>query len=138
MIEDNYLVAEAMRDVLARTGCDVVGPAGSLDLGLAMAQSLPLDGALLDVNLAGHFSFPIARALSSRGVPFAFLTGYDDPTIIPLEFGGARRLSKPVGEDALSALVAEAFGGTASKDAGRVAEEDGGASPNASPRRGRE
>jgi hypothetical protein len=34
------------------------------------------DVAVLDVNLSGQKSFPIADALVARSVPFAFSTGY--------------------------------------------------------------
>jgi hypothetical protein len=37
-------------------------------LALAVGQ---LDGAILDVNLAGDTCFPLANALRSRGVPVA-------------------------------------------------------------------
>jgi hypothetical protein len=32
--------------------------------------------AVLDVNLNGQMSYPIADALAARGVPFVFSTGY--------------------------------------------------------------
>jgi DNA-binding response OmpR family regulator len=37
-----------------------------------------LDLAVLDINLGGTMSFPIAEALARRGIPFLFLTGYGD------------------------------------------------------------
>ena len=33
--------------------------------------------AVLDVNLNGEMSYPIADALVARNVPFVFVTGYD-------------------------------------------------------------
>jgi DNA-binding response OmpR family regulator len=117
VVDDNLLVAEAIRDLLVRSGWEVVGPAATLEAGLALAERGGLDGALLDVNLAGHFSFPIARALSAREVPFAFLTGYDDLSIIPPEFHGAPRLSKPFNDAELAALIAASFGGEAASRA---------------------
>src|SRR3546814_19195033 len=47
-----------------------------LQEGLAMARHAQVDFALLDVNLAGEKSFPIADVLTGRGIPFAFVTGY--------------------------------------------------------------
>jgi hypothetical protein len=89
----------------------VVGPAGTVGAGLALvADGATLDGALLDINLAGHFCFPIAQALAAREVPFAFLTGYDDPSIIPFEFRGVRRLAKPFDDGELTRFVAGSFG----------------------------
>jgi hypothetical protein len=36
------------------------------------------DAAMLDVNLNGNKSYPVADALAARGVPFVFSTGYSD------------------------------------------------------------
>src|SRR3546814_16340509 len=47
-----------------------------LQEGLSMAHHAEVDFALLDVNLAGEKSFPIADVLTGRGIPFAFVTGY--------------------------------------------------------------
>src|SRR3546814_1464964 len=47
-----------------------------LQEGLSMAHHAEVDFALLDVNLAGEKSLPIADVLTGRGIPFAFVTGY--------------------------------------------------------------
>lgn len=36
------------------------------------------DAAILDVNLNGELSYPLADILADRAVPFAFATGYGD------------------------------------------------------------
>lgn len=51
---------------------------------------------MLDINLNGDWCFPIALALRQRDVPFAFVTGYDDASIIPLELRPVRRLGKQI------------------------------------------
>ena len=38
--------------------------------------------AVLDVNLNGQMSYPIAHALAARGVPFVFSTGYDKDSLL--------------------------------------------------------
>lgn len=42
-----------------------------------MIEASAIDAAVLDVNLNGEMSYPIADALAARGVPFVFVTGYD-------------------------------------------------------------
>src|SRR5215472_11843709 len=97
VVEDSYLIAEHVSDLLVQYGAEVVGPVGRLGQGLKLVEDgAPVDGALLDVNLDGEFCFPIAAALAQRAVPFAFLTGYDDDDIIPRDFAGAPRLGKPL------------------------------------------
>lgn len=107
VVEDNFLAAEFVRDILESSGCTVVGPAGRVDTGLRLVEHEQLDGAVLDINLNGEWCFPIARALRQRGVPFLFLTGYDDSSIIPVELQPVRRLGKPVVGTQLVEALAE-------------------------------
>src|SRR5690348_9428474 len=83
VVEDNFLVADTICEILADRGCEVVGPAPSLERGWKLAREEALDGAVLDVNLSGEVSFPLAKALAERGIPFLFLTGYDDSAAVP-------------------------------------------------------
>ena len=96
VVEDNFLAAEVVRDTLESYGCQVVGPVGRLEDGLRLACAETLDGAVLDINLNGDRCFPIALALLERGVPFMFLTGYDDIAVIPTELRLTPRLGKPI------------------------------------------
>jgi DNA-binding response OmpR family regulator len=110
VVEDSYLIAEHVSDLLTQHGAEVVGPVARLALGLKLVEDgTPVDGALLDVNLDGEFCFPIASALMRRAVPFAFLTGYDDGDIIPRDFAGAPRLGKPLDEAQLVRTIATDF-----------------------------
>lgn len=96
VVEDMWIVAEDLAAELEELGCHVLGPAGQLQEGLQIAQQEQLDGAFLDVNLGADNSFPIATALQARGVPFAFLTGYDLPEAFPPDLVDIPRLHKPV------------------------------------------
>jgi CheY-like chemotaxis protein len=107
VVEDNLLLAEVTKILLEDSGCEVVGPAGWLQRGLELAGQEPLDGAILDINLHGEMSFPIAEVLHRRGVPFIFVTGYEDRSIVPMAFRSAPRLDKPAPEEHLiEAMVA--------------------------------
>lgn len=107
VVEDNFLAAEVVRDMLETSGCAVVGPVGRVDDALRLAEQEELDAAVLDVNLNGEWCFPVARMLRQRGVPFIFLTGYDDTAIIPAELRPARRLGKPILVQQLIEVLAE-------------------------------
>jgi len=61
---------------------------------------------VLDVNLHGERSFPLAEHLAARDVPFVFLTGYDSATVFPDQFRDSPRLSKPVDVRGLIEAVA--------------------------------
>jgi CheY-like chemotaxis protein len=81
IVEDEALVSMVIEEALKDLGCDVVGPVGTRDQALALAKAEALDGALLDVNLAGEPVYPVADALTSRGIPFVFVTGYGEKGI---------------------------------------------------------
>lgn len=76
VVEDEPVVAMCLEDILDGLGCEPVGPAGRLAEGLVLAEREELGAAILDINLAGERSTPIAEALRRRGVPFAFASGY--------------------------------------------------------------
>jgi CheY-like chemotaxis protein len=95
VVEDNFLMAEVLCELLTECGCEVVGPAPRLPIALDLANHNAIDGAFLDVNLAGEYCFPLARYLQEKGVPFVFLTGYGEGTVIPAAFRGVPMVSKP-------------------------------------------
>ena len=109
IVEDTVLLADAIADQLRAHGCVVVGPAGRLDRALKLAKAEELDGTLLDLNLAGEFSFPVATVLTERGIPFIILTGYENLSIIPPQFRGVPRLQKPFYPDHLTDLIGRTF-----------------------------
>lgn len=76
VVEDEMLVGMLVEDMLAEIGCAVAGVATGLDDALSLARDAEIDFAILDVNLDGRESYPVAEALRARGLPFAFATGY--------------------------------------------------------------
>ena len=70
------LVAMNIEDMLLDLGHEVAGIAGRLAPALALAGEAEFDLAMLDVNLAGEPSFPVADLLAERGIPYLFATGY--------------------------------------------------------------
>ncbi|MEA3009152.1 MAG: hypothetical protein QOJ91_844 [Sphingomonadales bacterium] len=76
VVEDEMLVAMNIEDMLLELGHEVAGLASRLAPALALASESKFDVAMLDVNLAGEASFPVADFLAERGIPFLFATGY--------------------------------------------------------------
>lgn len=95
VVEDEYFIASDIKRILQEAGAIVVGPVSGLDHAIALAQQQqPLDAGVLDVNLEGDDSYPLADALRGRSVPFMFLTGYDGWSM-PEAYREAPRLAKP-------------------------------------------
>ena len=73
--EDEMIVAMMLEDLMERAGYRVL-LVSRLARGLELAASEPIDAAILDINLAGQSSFPLADALQQRRIPFMFASGY--------------------------------------------------------------
>ncbi len=94
LVEDEAFIAMVVESYLEELGCDVVATASRLEDGIRKATDLQIDVALLDVNLAGKLSYPIAEVLNSRNIPFIFATGYG-LSALPDTFTGTPVLPKP-------------------------------------------
>ena len=109
VVEDEYFIAADLKRALGQRGAAVVGPVADLAAGLEMARTEPLDAAILDVNLEGAFSYPLADRLAAAGVPHLFLTGYD-PWALPEAYRDRPRVAKPFVLGALIETVERLFG----------------------------
>jgi CheY-like chemotaxis protein len=109
IVEDAFLIAIDLCAKLESCGCTVVGPAGRLSQALRLAKEERLDGALLDVNLNGQMSFPVAEALRARNVPFVFASGYDDKSVWPREFWDIPTVTKPYSFPELTSVLARSI-----------------------------
>ena len=94
VVEDEFLVATLIEDMLTSAGCVVSGPIPRLAEALDAVHRGTFDAAVLDVNLAGDRIDPVADVLSRRNVPFVFVTGYSTGALTAVH-AGRPRLSKP-------------------------------------------
>lgn len=94
VVEDEAMVSMLVEEFLDELGCEVAGVASRLDDALEKARTLALDAAVLDVNLAGQMSYPVAEVLRARDVAFVFATGYGLAGL-PAGLRGAPVLAKP-------------------------------------------
>jgi PAS domain S-box-containing protein len=94
LIEDEALIALETETALMSAGCEVIGPAGTLEAAKQLIADMTFDAALVDANLAGHPVHELAAALAQKGVPFAFATGYGRDAL-PSAFREAAILAKP-------------------------------------------
>lgn len=104
VVEDEMTIALMLEDMLLDLGHDVAGLAMRLPQALTMARDVAIDLAILDVNLDGSRSFPVAAVLAQRGVPFFFATGFGMAGIEP-PFQDRLTIRKPfVLEDIVGAI----------------------------------
>ena len=111
VVEDEFLLASLLEELLPELGCVVQCTAASVDDALDALSTQPIDIAFLDINLGGKPSFPVADALASRGIPFAFATGYGVMGL-PEQYAGHIVLQKPYSlrdiEQALAKMTSQA------------------------------
>ncbi len=103
LVEDEALIAMLMEDMLQDLSCEVSATVGQLDEAIAVAGSQMFDLAFIDVNLGGVPAYPVAEVLRSRGVPFAFVTGYG--AAADAKYADVPVLQKPFRGQDLEAII---------------------------------
>jgi CheY-like chemotaxis protein len=104
VVEDDMIICIMIESFLGKLGCEVVAVAASLQDALSKARTLVIDAAVLDVNLGGEMSYPIAEALEARKIPFLFATSYGAKEL-PKTLVGVPVLSKPFGMQQLAVAL---------------------------------
>lgn len=100
LAEDELLIALDIQGVLENAGLDVVGPATRVADALTLLETTRVAAAVIDCNLHGEPTLPLARQLMAREIPFVIATAYA-PSALPRDVGGVPCLQKPVSEDEL-------------------------------------
>ena len=116
VVEDDFLVATLLTEILEPVGWQVVGPVAHLATALDAAASEDLDAAVLDVNLGDQTVYPVAEVLDARRVPFVFVTAHGREALPPL-FCGRPHLGKPFAPGELIGTVARLIAPAAAAEA---------------------
>jgi DNA-binding response OmpR family regulator len=110
VVEDEYLLADDLTQILVEHGAEVVGPAATLRDGIRLIEAdNRIDFAVVDVQLQGEHAFALSAALRDRKIPFVFTTGFGERKIPP-EYQDVPRLAKPIELKALIAAMEAEFG----------------------------
>ncbi len=92
VVEDEFIVAAMLCDVLEDAGAQPLGPVGRVEDALEIIANQAIDAAVLDWNLHGQSGMPLAEALRVRDIPFVIATGYGT---VEDTFANQPILSKP-------------------------------------------
>ena len=75
IVEDNIVLAAFVRKAFEEAGHRIVGHARTVEQGLVLISECEFEIALLDVDLNGRNSEPLALELRKRKTPFVVTTG---------------------------------------------------------------
>jgi DNA-binding response OmpR family regulator len=107
IVEDQALIGMSLEAFLEDAGFAVAGVFMSNVQALKWLESDAPDIAILDIMIKDGTSLDIARALKSRGVPFAIYSGLPPKADCPLELQNAPWLEKPVSREILLSVLSE-------------------------------
>lgn len=109
IVEDEAILALDLTFVMEDMGASVIGPCHRLRRALEVLGQEQIDGAILDVDLAGEAVFPLADGLARRHVPIVFHTGRNNSSELISRYKGAGVCAKPTQPEnvalALAALL---------------------------------
>ena len=103
------IIAMDLQDILSDLGFTMTSIASRILQAMVMAMHGTFDLAILDMNVAGELSFPVAETLRGRDIPFIFASGYGERGLIE-GFAGETVLTKPYSITDVERAVAQATG----------------------------
>lgn len=106
ILEDDPLLALDLEDFFTELGAKVIGPVPSVEQAL-QAVSSGIDGAVLDLNLRGVYSYPVIEILAKAGTPHVVCSGYAELPDTRTELTDIVLLPKPCDLRVLGARLAE-------------------------------
>ena len=105
IVEDQALIGMSLEASLEEEGFAVAGPFMSNAQAMGWLAGDSPDIALLDIMIKDGNSTEIARALKSRGIPFAIYTGLPPKEDCPPELRNVPWLEKPISRETLTATL---------------------------------
>jgi CheY-like chemotaxis protein len=114
LVEDEYLIALDAAEILKGLGVAKVETVATFDGAEKQAAAGQFDLAVLDVNINGRYSFPIAKTIEKRGIPVVFASGYELRDRVTSNLDDAICVTKPYTSDRLKAALSAALAKAAS------------------------
>ena len=104
IVEDEILLSMALEGMLREEGCEQFAFAATVAEALRTVVEWPPDVVILDLNLQGQKSFPVADVLEERDIAFVIVSGHSHG-IVPERHRQRPFIGKPFGRDEVVPLV---------------------------------
>lgn len=124
VVEDNFVIAMQAKRILRDEDFIDIDAAPTIAEALALLHNGSYDFCLLDMNLHGDMSTPIAHELRRKNIPFFLATGYGSVGNEIASTFGVTVISKPVDQNLLVNSLRELFPPEGEMDGGLARGSD--------------
>ena len=107
LVEDNFVIATDLTRMLEELGFGAVDGVPSVDRALRMLEQNRYDLCVIDLNLRGQLSRPVADRVRQLGYPFVFVTGYGSGASGITGYEDVATLKKPLSKEVLETFLEE-------------------------------
>lgn len=104
LVEDEWLIVSQIEAALRKTDLAITARAATLSEACHLADTTSIEIAILDCNLDGEDTRPLAERLASAGIPVLLVSAYGTPRSA-LRSPLMEALSKPFSEESLLAAL---------------------------------
>lgn len=118
IVEDEWLIAEELKDQLEDLGHNPIGPALNCSAALELLREVKPDVAILDTELGDETCEVVLHRCVADGIPVIIGSGHDQ-SHLPAFVGDRILLSKPYSTSAIVGALAAAVGSVRRGSAGR-------------------
>jgi len=109
VVEDDYLQASDLADLVRAERGHVIGPVPSLNEGLELVRRAEaIHCAVLDIKLGELLVYPLVERLRQQSTPVIFISGYDQ-SAIPESFAAIPLCQKPIQAHELRGFMVRAL-----------------------------
>jgi DNA-binding response OmpR family regulator len=95
LVEDDFRQARDLAQLISALECKVIGPVARLEAALQLVARRAIDGAIIDLMLAGKSAVPLLTLLESLNVPAIVTTAFGRAEF-PRQLRHIPCLSKPI------------------------------------------
>ncbi len=107
--EDEPLIAMVLEDILDELGYALAASAATVAQAEQLTLTTTFDAAILDADLGGQESFPLADRIMASGVPVLFATGRGRGNL-PTRFRESILIEKPYVLNSVARALDQLFG----------------------------
>ena len=108
VVEDEFIIALDLSETVQDLGYALEGPFAATESALEAIDDRVPDVAILDVYCADGDVYPVADALTAKGVPIIFHSGHVPPQEVRERYPQALACSKPCPPSKMIDMVQEA------------------------------